>query len=311
MKRILVVLLCCVILTSCTGKDTKYERTIFSMDTQIELAVYGSDGEKALDKAEEEIKRINEKYSVANLEKSVMSQDEETVALIEAAEKIKENTNGAFDINVAPIMRIWGFYSEEFGKKNHRVPTQSEINEALGAASEGAYFDFGAIAKGYCADKLSWLLRSGGVKSAVLSLGGNVALIGSKPDGTPWTVGIKSPFDEGLYATVRVQDTMVVTSGDYVRYFEENGKRYHHIINPATGYPAQSDLTSVTIISNSGATADALSTALFVMGKDKAIEYWRNNREFELILITKDGTIHSTDGIDIETEHKIEKIKEQ
>ena len=311
MKRILVLLLCCVILTSCTGKDTKHERTIFSMDTQIELAVYGSDGEKVLDKAEEEIKRINEKYSVVNLEKSILAQDGETVALIDAAEKIKKDTNGAFDINIAPVMRIWGFYSEEFGKKNHRVPTQSEINEALDAASEGMYFDFGGIAKGYCADKLSWLLRCGGVESAVLSLGGNVALIGSKPDGTPWTVGIKSPFDDGLYATVKVQDTMVVTSGDYVRYFEENGKKYHHIINPATGYPAESDLTSVTIISNSGATADALSTALFVMGKDKAIEYWRNNGEFELILITKDGTIHSTEGVDIQTEHKIKKIKEQ
>lgn len=311
MKRILALFLCCVLLTSCTGKDTKHERTIFSMDTQIELAVYGSGGEKMLDKAEEEIERINEKYSVANLEKSVLAQDEETVALIEAAGKIKKNTNGAFDINIAPVMRIWGFYSEEFGVKNHRVPTQSEINEALGAASEGVYFDFGGIAKGYCADKLSWLLRNEGVESAVLSLGGNVALIGSKPDGNPWTVGIKSPFDDGLYATVKVQDTMVVTSGDYVRYFEENGKRYHHIINPATGYPAESDLTSVTVISNSGATADALSTALFVMGKDKAIEYWRNNGEFELILITKDGMIHSTEGVDIQTEHKIEKIKEQ
>ncbi len=311
MKRILALFLCCVLLTSCTGKDTKHERTIFSMDTQIELAVYGSGGEKMLDKAEEEIERINEKYSVANLEKSILAQDEETVALIEAAGKIKKNTNGAFDINIAPVMRIWGFYSEEFGVKIHRVPTQSEINEALGAASEGVYFDFGGIAKGYCADKLSWLLRNEGVESAVLSLGGNVALIGSKPDGNPWTVGIKSPFDDGLYATVKVQDTMVVTSGDYMRYFEENGKRYHHIINPATGYPAESDLTSVTVISNSGATADALSTALFVMGKDKAIEYWRNNGEFELILITKDGMIHSTEGVDIQTEHKIEKIKEQ
>lgn len=299
-----------MLLSSCSG-NTRHDRTIFSMDTQIELSIYGRNGEKMLDKAEEEIKRINEKYSISNVEKSVNAPDGETVALIDAAQKIKESTNGAFDVGVAPIMRIWGFYSEEFGKKDQRIPTQSEINEALGAAGLGVYLDFGAIAKGYCADKLSWLLRSEGVKSAVLSLGGNVALIGAKPDGTPWTVGIQSPFDDGLYATVKVQDAMVVTSGDYVRYFEENGKRYHHIINPATGYPAESDLTSVTIISNSGATADALSTALFVMGKDKAIEYWQTHGGFELVLITKDGTIHCTEGVDIQTEHNIEKIKEQ
>lgn len=310
MKKILILLMCALLLTSCSH-NTKHSRTIFSMDTQIELSIYGRQGEKMLDKAEEEIKRINEKYSISNVEKSVIARDGETVALIDAAQRIKESTNGAFDISVAPIMRIWGFYSEEFGKKDHRVPTQGEINEALGAASQGIYLDFGAIAKGYCADKLSWLLRNEGVKSAVLSLGGNVALIGAKPDGTPWTVGIKSPFDDGLYATIKAQDTMVVTSGDYVRYFEENGKRYHHIINPATGYPAESDLTSVTIISNSGATADALSTALFVMGKEKAIEYWQTHGGFELVLITKDGTIHSTQGVDIQTEHKIEKIKEQ
>ncbi len=310
MRKILPLLLCLMLLTSC-AQAQNYQRTIFSMDTHIELSIYARNGEELLDEAEEEIKRINEKYSVANLDKGVMLQDEETAALIAAAQDLKEKTGGAFDINVAPIMRIWGFYSEEFGEKNHRVPTQSEIGEAMDAARSGTYLDFGAIAKGYCADKLSWLLRSKGVESAVLSLGGNVALIGAKPDGTPWTVGIQSPFDDGLYATVKAQDTMIITSGDYVRYFEENGHMYHHIINPHTGYPAESDLSSVTVISNSGATADALSTALFVMGKDKAIEYWRTYGDFELVLITKDGTIHYTEGIDILSENKLEIIKEQ
>lgn len=297
-------------LSSCSG-DKKHQRIIFSMDTEIELTVYGRNGEEKLDKAEEEIKRINERFSVSNLGKNTAEKDEEIDALIEVSEEIKKNTNGAFDINVAPIMRIWGFYSEEFSEKNHRVPTQSEIEEALDASSEGIYIDFGAIAKGYCADKLSWLLRNEGVESAVLSLGGNVSLIGAKPDGTPWTVGIKNPFGDGLYATIKAQDTNVVTSGDYVRYFEENGKRYHHIINPFTGYPAESDLTSVTVISNSGATADALSTAFFVMGKDKAIEYFKANGGFELILITKDGKIYCTEGVEISTENEIEIIKER
>ncbi len=310
MKKILLVLLCTLMLASCSA-EKKYQRTIFSMDTEIKLTVYGRNGEEKLDKAEEEIKRINEKFSISNLGKSIAVQDEETDALIEASQKIKESTNGAFDINVAPIMRIWGFYSQEFLEKKHRVPTQSEIEEALAASSEGIYIDFGAIAKGYCTDKISWLLRSEGVESAVLSLGGNVSLIGAKPDGTPWTVGIKNPFGDGLYATIKAQDTNVVTSGDYVRYFEENGKRYHHIIDPSTGYPAESDLTSVTVISNSGATADALSTAFFVMGKEKTIEYWQEHRDFGLILITKDRKIYCTEGVEISTENEIEIIKER
>ncbi len=312
MKRILPLILCVVLLTSCSDKvdeNKKHERTLFSMDTQIDMTVYGENGGEALDKAEEEIKRINEKYGITTLDKTVLSSDEETKALLSRAQEIKESTNGAFDISVAPIMRIWGFYSSEFGKKEHRVPTADEIAEALSAAEQGIYLDLGAMAKGYCADKVVEILKDDGIESAVISLGGNVAVVGNNPDGNPWTVGIQSPFDESIYATVKASDKMIVTSGDYMRYFEENGQRYHHIINPETGYPADGDLTSVTVIADNGAYADAMSTALFVMGKDKAIEYWKSNKDFEMILITKDGKIHCTQGVDIQTKNEINIIK--
>lgn len=308
MKKILIFMLCILLLSGCSF-DAKREKTLFAMDTEIELAIYGK--KKAMERAETEIARLSEKYSVENLENAIKNYDAETEEILNTATKIKQETNGAFDVSVAPIMRIWGFYSHEFGEKKHRIPTAPEIEEALATASSGKYIDLGGIAKGYCADRVVQVLKEEGVKSAVLSLGGNVALIGAKDDGTPYTIGIKSPFDEGLYATIKAQDTMVVTSGDYVRYFEENGKIYHHIINPKTGYPAESDLKSVTIISDSGIYADCLSTALFVMGKDNAINYWKEKQDFEMILIDKDGKIYATERVDISTEHELSIIKEQ
>lgn len=308
MKKIIPLLLCVLLFTSCS-QDKKYERTVFSMDTQMQLTVYGKNGEAALDKAEQEINRINEKFNISNIEKITAQEDEEAKALIKTADEINKSTNGAFDVHIAPVMRIWGFYSAEFGEKKHRVPTADEIKEALDAKNERIYLDFGGIAKGYCGDRVVEILKNEGIKSAVISLGGNVALIGKNPDGNPWTVGIQSPFGSELYATVTATDKAIVTSGDYMRYFEENGQRYHHIIDPATGYPVNNDLTSVTVIADSGTYADAMSTALFVMGKEEAVKYWRGCGDFEMILITKDGKIHCTQGVDIKTKKELNIIK--
>lgn len=314
MKKLIPLLIFVFFLTACTPKDSgnkKYEREIFAMDTHIKLTLYGEDCSEAMNKAETEINRINQKYGIANFDVTTIGDDEETQELLKTADEINKSTGGAFDVRVAPLVRIWGFYSSEFGEKNHRIPTESEIKEAMEASQAGVYLDFGAIAKGYCCDKLVEIIKAEGVESAVMSLGGNVAVVGKNPDGNPWTVGVQSPFDESIYATITASDKMIVTSGDYMRYFEKNGKKYHHIINPATGYPAESDLTSVTVIADSGAYADALSTALFVMGMEKAVEYWRTYGDFEMILITKDGKIHHTDGVNIATQHTAEKIKEQ
>jgi len=301
MRRIILLVLCAFMLSGCTS-GKKHERTVFSMDTHINMTVYGQKGDTLLDEAESQINRINDKFGVYNITKTVSSPDDEVNELLAVAQRVKESTNGAFDINVAPVMQIWGFYSEEFSEKKYRVPTQEEINIALNLVKSGEYIDLGGIAKGYCADRVTQMLKENGVKSAVLSFGGNVSVIGKTPQGKDWAVGIQNPFGEGIYATVYAHDTSVVTSGDYMRFFEQNGKKYHHIINPKTGYPAENELTSVTVIADSGTYADALSTALFVMGREEAEKYWDNHRDFEMVLITKDGKIYCTENVKINTD---------
>lgn len=303
MKRIICLIFSVIFLSSC-GFNNKYEKTIFSMDTHITITAYGNNVEKALIEAEKEIKRINEKFKISNVKNTVIENDKETQELLSIADEIKEKTGGAFDIRIAPVMRLWGFYSEEFGTKEYKVPKKQELEEALIEMKNGNDLDFGAIAKGYCADRVIKILKESGVRSAVLSLGGNVAVIGKNPSGKDWKVGIKNPFESGVYATITTSDKAVVTSGDYIRNFYKDNKKYHHIIDTKTGYPADNTLTSVTVIDENSTKADALSTALFVMGKDKAIEYWKKDKSFSLVLIEKNGTIHYTSDLNLETDYE-------
>ncbi len=308
MKRLLCVIVCVLLFSSCAGVE-KNERTVFSMDTHITMTVYGNNGENALIKAEDEIKRINEKFKISNIKNIISENDEETQKLLKLSNEISSKTNGAFDVRIAPIMRVWGFYSEEFGKKEYKVPDTQELKNALKKMEESNDIDFGGIAKGYCADRIVEILKKEGINSAVLSLGGNVSVIGKNTNGDLWKVGIQNPFGSGIYATVSASDTSVVTSGDYVRNFEKDGKKYHHIINPKTGEPANNELTSVTVIDDNATKADALSTALFVMGKDKAIELWKKDKTFSMILIEKSGKICYTEDLKIETNYEKEIIK--
>ena len=309
MKRFFCLSLCVLLLSSC-APNKKYEKTVFSMDTQIVMTAYGDGAEEALNKAYDEIKRIDDKFKVSNAQNTVIENDEETKKLLAVANEITKETDGAFDIRVAPVMRAWGFYSEEFTQKKYKVPTKKELTEALEKMKEGNNLDFGAIAKGYCADRIVKILKENAVESAVLSLGGNVAVIGKNTNGKPFKVGIQNPFDSGIYATVEIFDKSVVTSGDYVRNFEVDGKKYHHIIDTKTGYPVDNDLTSVTIICDNATRADALSTALFAMGKEKAIEFWKKDKSFSLILIQKSGKILYTEDLEFETIYDKEIINE-
>lgn len=162
----------------------------------------------------------------------------------------------------------------------------------------GMQIDFGALAKGYTSDSLMQLFRDGGAEHAIVSLGGNVQALGTKPDGSDWKVGVVSPFSpqENL-CVLSIHDKAVITSGNYERYFEENGTRYHHIIDPADGFPADNGLVSVTIIGESGILCDARSTALFVLGEADAIAYYQAHDDFDMILVTDDARILYTEGI--------------
>jgi thiamine biosynthesis lipoprotein len=161
----------------------------------------------------------------------------------------------------------------------------------------GMEIDLGAVAKGYAGDRLARMLKEAGVESAVLALGGNIQAVGARPDGSPWRVGVQSPDKDGLLGVLSVCDRAVVTSGGYERFFTDDaGNVWWHIMDPATGYPARSGLVSVTIIGENGLTCDALSTALFIMGPERAADYWRQHRDFEMVLATEDGRLLLTPG---------------
>ena len=316
MKRLTCLLLACLTalaLTAC-GTEKPQEISLFAMDTYMTLAAYGDNADEALTAASREINRLE-----ATLSRTIDTSDvsrlnageavevqPETRALLERALTLSDETGGTFDMTVAPLVALWGITSDA-----PRVPSQAEIDALLPLVGgehvhmddavtldEGCAVDLGGIAKGYASQQVADILRAHGVTSAVVSLGGNVYVCGSKPDGTPWNVGVQDPAASGYAAIVALTDRFAVTSGGYQRYFEAaDGTVYRHILDPRTGRPADSDLLSVTIISDDGTAADAYSTALYVMGEQEAVSFWRAHGGFELILITADGRLLYTPGL--------------
>ena len=253
-------------------------------------------------------KKDSEISALNDAKKGALSKD--CVNLIAKSLKIFYDTDGAFDITVYPLMEAWGFPAKKYQVPEKKTienllknvdASKIHLNEKNASVTlpKNAEIDLGGIAKGYTSDKIMEIFRSYGVEAGMVSLGGNVQTYRTKPDGSLWKVGIENP-DQGkdYLGILTIRDQAVVTSGGYERYFEKDGKRYHHIIDPKTGYPAETGLKSVTVVSEDGALADGLSTALFVMGKAKALDYWnRHSGEFDVILEETDGTITVTGGI--------------
>lgn len=312
MKRILIICLC-LILLGCGGPK-EYTDTIYAMDTVMDLTAYGPDAEAALAAAKAEIFRLDalfdrngESSEIFRLNRDGGGQvSADTAELLLRGTEIRLMTGGAFDMTVTPIMDLWGFYDQDY-----RVPEPAEIAETLenvgGAIAfegtavtldPGARLDAGGIAKGYTSARVMEIFKEKGVTSGLVSLGGNVQALGSRPDEAPWRVAVQSPDGEGYAGILSLTDCAAITSGDYQRYFELRGRIYHHIIDPATGYPADSDLTSVTIVCADAALADGLSTALYVMGSEKALDFWRENEGFEAVLITRGGEMYVTEGLE-------------
>ena len=332
MKRQLAALLLTIFalsLTACGETAAESEtRTVYAMDTVMNLTVYGENAAAALESAEKELHTLDEAVLSRTAEGSELyalnASNGETVeygaddilpALIETALTISDATDGAFDPTLAPVLDAWGFTKDE-----HRVPPADELKELLSHTGcgkvalektadgwtvtllDGAQLDLGGIAKGYAADLLRAQLEKEGVTSATLDLGGDVFVMGRKTDGSDWRIAVKDPADtESYLGVVSAADKFIVTSGVYERYFEENGVRYHHILDPKTGCPAESGLVSVTVLCENGAWADALSTACFVLGPDGALalrdDLADQGTDFELILVTDDGRVLYTDGL--------------
>lgn len=253
----------------------------------------------------------------------------DTLLVIREGIRFGELTEGAFDITVAPLIRLWGFGTEEAavppaeeigrvlehidytvievgGKDGRdtaadaaRVDETGDIAGSVYLPVPGMGIDVGGIAKGYAAEEAARVLREEGVENAILDFGGDIVTIGGRPDGTPWRIGIQHPSGQRgrFIGILESRDESVVSSGAYERYFTEDGVRYHHIFDPATGYPAETDLTSVTVVGVGAMQTDALSTAIFVMGLDAGLALLESLPEYDGILATEDMRVVVTSGI--------------
>lgn len=300
-----------------TVVTTPITRDIFAMDTYMNLKVYSND-ENILDISQEKISQLEKLFSVTDENSDLwkinhsngqeVSISDETAEILQKSLEVCNSTNGALDISIYPVLKEWGFTTNLY-----KVPTQDRIELLLKNVNyrnislddnnisipEDYQIDLGSVAKGYTGDCLMNIFKENGVQSALVNLGGNVQAYGTKPDGSLWNVAIKNPFSSNEeMCIVSISDKAVITSGNYERYFtDDDGNRYWHILDTATGYPADNGLVSVTIIGDSGTMCDALSTALFVMGTEKAIEYWKNDHSFDMILVSSDKTIYFTRGL--------------
>ena len=329
---VLLALVCCLIIGRQTMRADKEARiSFFAMDTYMSINAYGKKADNVLDDVRELICEKEAAWSVTlpDSEVSLLNESSftelscETAALLKEALDIAIATNGAFDPTVYPLVKAWGITTD-----SPRVPEESEIQNLLtkvGCAnadisgnfcrlSNGAQLDFGGIAKGYAGELAAEYLIKHGIKSALLNLGGNIQLVGAKCDGTDWVIGVQSPENDGLLGTLKLRDTAVITSGAYERSFTApDGTVYGHIISPYTGYPADSDILSATVVCKSGAKGDGFSTAIFVLGSEKAIELWQESKDFEMLLYTKNKSLLITEKLaenfEIEFNSDVSEIK--
>ena len=297
--------------------------TDFKLNTVVTITIYDSDDEELLTKCmslcdkyekifsrtrtDSELYKLNHReLPRAEGQENTYLLSEELAELLSVGLTYTELSNGAFDVSLAPLTELWDFTSED-----PSVPDDADIQSALSRCgaenvslngqkitlpSDDTAFDLGGIAKGYIADRIKDFLVSEGVKSATVNLGGNVLCIGSKPDGSPFKIGIQKPFADrnDTADVVEITGRSVVSSGIYERYFEEDGVLYHHILNPKTGYPCDNGLIAVTILSDRSVDGDALSTACFALGYEKGMEFIESIPDTEAIFITEDYELHRT-----------------
>ena len=304
------------LLTGCSGAPAQEPETatFFAMDTAMDFTVYGDAA--LLDEAETLIGSLEEQVSVTDEHSDIYAIDHtgsgslsgNTAELMEQALELCRRTGGALDISVYSIVRAWGFTTGSYQVPDEEtiqslLPlvdyTQIQYDAATGVVTlpEGMEIDLGSVAKGYAGQLAAQMLREHGVQSALLNLGGNVQTVGAKPDGSPWQIGIKDLQGEDAMMVLSVEDQAVVTSGGYERYFEQDGQTYWHIMDPFTGRPADSGLLSVTIVGDEGVVCDGLSTALFVMGLEKAADLWAQSGDFEAVFVTASGEVYITEGL--------------
>ena len=326
--RPLILLLSAVLfLNSCTlpnkSQSNYISDTGICLDTFITITLYGCSDSSILKECFQIVNRYQDIYSrtlnYSELYKINQSHEHrieispEMAEIISICKKYGEMTDGHFDITIGAVSSLWDFKADK-----PEIPEQTSIDEALNHVDyrkidveeeNGKYFlikedgnavlELGGIAKGYIADRVKDYLLSEGVDSALIDLGGNILCVGAHPNGRAFNIGILKPFSENEYiTTVNADDCSVVTSGSYQRYFELDGKIYHHILEPVSGYPVESGLLSVTIISKSSADADALSTSCFILGKEKGMELIDSLEDTYAVFIDNNLEISYSKGLD-------------
>lgn len=309
-----------LLLTGCSGaksstqtdQDLTYTDMLF--DTVIKIQILDPADESILDGLKKLCEKYDTMFSATNTDSELyklnhangqpFTVSSETANLIQEGIHYSELSGGAFDLTIESVSALWNFKADK-----PTVPSSDAIAQAVSHVDytkvdiqdntvtledPEAGIDLGAIAKGYIADQVKTYLKKQGIKHAIINLGGNVDVIGTKPDGSKYNIGIQKPFDESGEAitSVQLKDQTVVTSGIYERYFKKNGKLYHHILDPRTGYPCENNLYSVSIITDSSTKADALSTTCFLLGYEKGMELIQSMDGVEAIFITDDEKVH-------------------
>lgn len=311
-------------LIGCTNsKDDSnpLSKTEYFMGTVVTVTLYDNKSEKIIDKAFEEVKKIEQLVSI-NMEGTELDEvnnnagikpvkvSDDTYNIIKKGLEYSSLTNGSFDITIGPLVKLWSI-----GLPEAKVPTLDEIKGALKYINykdveindsektvflkkPGMIIDLGGIAKGYTADVIAQTLKDEGVEKAIIDLGGNVYALGEKAENTLWRIGIQNPDQTRgeIVGSINVKDKSIVTSGIYERFIEQDGVKYHHILSPETGYPYDNEIAGVTIISDKSIDGDALSTSVFSMGVAKGLEFVNSLPDIEAIFITKDHKVYLTEG---------------
>ncbi len=317
-KSLIAVILCAVIVFGIVSYDfisgrSSCEKTSVAMGTVVTVKLFGFGAKNDLDKIETEInglensvlswrKEGSDVYRINKGSGTQVSVSPDTVKIIGQCIDISDDCGGVFDITIGNVTKLW-----DFGGNNQRLPSDDEIKTALGSVGyknvsisgnavqikKGQSLDLGAVGKGFVCDKIKELLDKGRTKSAVVSVGGSLLIYGNRT----FSVGIVNPDnDKQSMGTLKLKDTCVSTSGNYEKYFEQDGKRYHHILNATTGYPATSEFKSVTVVCESGLISDALSTVCYIAGYRKSVEILKKF-DAEAVFIFNNNAVRVTDGL--------------
>lgn len=324
----LLILVIVIFFSGCQSQPSKastepLSKTSFLLGTVVEITIYDKNDEEILDKALSRISEIESKMTINNAETSEIialnnasGKDEvalspDTYYVVEKGRQYSEQSMGEFDITIGPVVKMWNINTEYAA-----VPEKDKLEEAVKLVDytklklnkekytarleiPGMKVDLGAIAKGYAADEAARILRENGVKHAIVNLGGNVITVGGNPNGNPWRIAIQDPFNPrgDFIGIVNVKDQTVVTSGTYERYFEENGKIYHHILSTSTGYPVENNLHSVSIITDKSIDGDGLSTTALLMGLEDGMKLIEKLENVEAVFITSEKKVYASSGL--------------